>query len=100
MSSHRAYVNCLHCYELADSIKKSKDQLYQLRAKEPQHQARNEAMKALEKGNDLYGKYGLQYALNECVGCDFSKPALAEYLKKHDPELGKYLKQKNVGTNL
>lgn len=95
MSSQRAYINCLKCYDLASE---KKEIVVQLRTKD-KHHYRDEAMKALEEGNNILGQSGLEYALNECVSCDFSKPKLAQYLKENDSILKKAFKNKS-GTNL
>jgi len=94
MSSHRAYINCMRCYELSSEISQyqGNDPLVQLRLKDSRHQARNEAMEIVEQNHDgdlrLYTTE-VKASLDACILCDFSKPAMAIYLKKESSYLKK-----------
>lgn len=110
MSSHRAYINCMRCYELEGQISQEEDRLVKLRLKDSQHQARNEAMKVFEEQNpnptDKYHKkmrplanergthtYTLlkEDSLDACLACDYSKPSMAVLLKENDRNIQRAL---------
>ncbi len=80
----------MRCYELETHISQEKDGLVQLRLKDSQHQARNEAMKVLEEsvsGNLFIHACVIKKSLEACTLCDFSGPSMAGYLKKENYEL-------------
>jgi len=95
MSYHRAYINCMRCYELEGQISQEEDKLVKLRLKDSQHQARNEAMKSMEPKETGYsstnGRTFYENSLGTCISCDYSKPSMAQFLKSNDKKIASSL---------
>lgn len=93
MSFQRAYVNCMRCYGLAETFvdqrlhqekgSVNKTLAFNRLHSDTLYSARNEAMKALEKCGDS-GSFVNEAteSLDACVACDFSKPAIKDFIDK------------------
>ncbi len=88
MSLERAYVNCKRCFYLSDCIKKD-NKNYEVipeaffSRSDDLHDARNEALKALEeKAFETVVEKNIKKLLSrECMDCDFSSPKIADSVR-------------------
>lgn len=85
MSLERAYVNCKRCFYSAECIKKENENYKVIpesffSRSDDLHDARNEALKALEeKSFETIVEKNIKKLLSrECMGCDFSSPKIAD----------------------
>ncbi len=106
MSFQRAYVNCMRCHTLAENEGGVEECIeFNRYGNDSLYTARNEAMKALEEmirnihdvkenlpkydsPDDLIHRRSILMrtafsCLDACVACDYSKPAIANYIKKN-----------------